>query len=85
MGKRVSTLTDYRWDAGKPGTLRNGTEWNGTGSNCCTILTWTLDMLRKIGVNIPGLSMYGELISRPVPATRTGQAPSRQYRATPRI
>ena len=26
--------------------------------------------------------MYGELISRPVPATKTGQAPSRQYRAT---
>ena len=39
------------------------------------------DMLRKIGV----ISMYGELISHPVPATKTGQAHSRQYRATPRI
>ena len=29
--------------------------------------------------------MYGELISRPVPATKTGQAPSRQYRATPSV
>ena len=61
----------------KPGTERN--------RNCCTIRTWTPDMLRKIGVNMPGLSMYGELISRPVPATKTGQAPSRQYRATPSI
>ena len=26
-----------------------------------------------------------ELISRPVPATKTGQAPSRQYRATPTV
>ena len=29
--------------------------------------------------------MYGELISCPVPATKTGQAPSRQYRATPSV
>ena len=29
--------------------------------------------------------MYGELISRPVPATKTGQAPSRQYKATPSV
>ena len=29
--------------------------------------------------------MYGELISRPVPATKTGQAPSRQYRTTPSV
>ena len=30
-------------------------------------------------------SRYGELISCPVPATKTGQAPSRQYRATPSV
>ena len=30
-------------------------------------------------------SMYGELISRPVTATKTGQASSRQYRATPSV
>ena len=29
--------------------------------------------------------MYGELISRPVPSTKTGQAPSRQCRATPSV
>ena len=62
-------------DAEKPGTLRNG-----TGSNCCTIQTWTPDMLQLI--NMPGSSIYGELISRPVPATMTGQAPSRQLRGT---
>ena len=49
---------------------RNGTERNETGSNCCTIRTCTPDMLWKIGVNMPGSSMYGELISRPVPAPR---------------
>jgi len=44
-------------------------------------------MLQKIGVNTPGLSMNGELISRPVlvPATNKGQAPSKQRRATPSI
>ena len=42
-------------------------------------------MLPKIGVNMPGLSMDGELISHPVPATKVGQAPSRQHRATPSI
>ena len=52
---------------------------NGTGSNCCTMQP---DMLWKIGVNMPGLSIYGELIS---PAMKTGQAPSRQYKATPSI
>ena len=30
-------------------------------------------------------SRYGELILRPVPATKTGQTPSRQYRATPSV
>ena len=29
--------------------------------------------------------MYGEFILRPVPATKTGQAPSRLYRATPSV
>ena len=29
--------------------------------------------------------MYGELTLRPVPATKTRQAPSRQYRATPSV
>ena len=52
------------WEAIKP--ERNGTERNRTGSNCCTIRTWTPDMLRKIGVNMPGSSMYGELILHPV-------------------
>ena len=42
-------------------------------------------MLWKIGVNMPGLSMYGELISHLVPATNMGQEPSRQLRATPSI
>ena len=32
---------------------------------------------------MPGLSMDGELISRPVPATKTGQAPNTQHRAAP--
>ena len=32
----------------------NRTEWNRTGSNCCTIRTWTPDMQWKIGVNMPG-------------------------------
>ena len=39
----------------------------------------------KNGVNMPGLSMDGELILRPVPATKTRQAPSTQHRATPSI
>ena len=41
----------------------------------------------KIGVNMPGLSMYGELISRlvHVPVTKMEQAPSRQHRGTPSI
>ena len=59
-------------------------------------------MLQKIGVNMPGLSLDGELISRPVPqiiyrlyilgilsmpvlATKTGQAPNTQHRAAPSI
>ena len=29
--------------------------------------------------------MYGEFILHPVPATKMGQAPSRQYRATPSV
>ena len=73
------------WEGIKPGTEWSEMERNGTGSNCCRIRTWTQDMLWKIGVNMPGLSMYGELISHPVPATKTGQAPSRQYRAPPSI
>ena len=36
-------------------------------------------------LNYVSSSRYGELISRPVPATKTGQAPSRQYRATPSV
>ena len=72
-----------RRDAENP--ERSGMGRNETGSNCCAIRTWTLDMLRKIGVNMPGLSMYKKLISHLVPATKTGQAPSRQYRATPTI
>ena len=55
------------------------------GSNCCTIQTWTPDMLWKISFNMPGLSMYEELILRPLLVTKTGQAPSRQRRATPSI
>ena len=47
--------------------IKSGTERNGTRSNCCTIQTRTPDILQKIGVNMPGLSMDGELISRPVP------------------
>ena len=39
----------------------------------------------KIGVNMPGLSMDGELISRPVPATKMGQAPDTQHRTIPSI
>ena len=42
-------------------------------------------MPRKIGVNMPGLSMDGELISRPLHATKTGQAPNTQHRAVPSI
>ena len=55
----------------------NGTKHNGTESEViCTIWTWTSDMLWKIGVNMPALSMDEELISCPVPATKTGQADS---------
>ena len=32
-----------------------------------------------------GLDIDSRIILRPVPATRTGQAPSRQYRATPSV
>ena len=64
---------------------QNGMEQNGAGSNCCTIRTWTLDMLKKSGINMPGLTMYGEMTSRPIPATKTGQAPRRQHRATPSV
>ena len=53
------------------------------GSNCCTIQTWTPDMLWKISFNMPGLSIYEELILRPLLVTKTGQAPSGQLRATP--
>ena len=61
---------------------RNGTERNGTGSNLYPIWMWTPDTHWKIGIN---MSAHRELISRPVPATKTGQAPSRQYRATPSV
>ena len=50
-----------------------------------TVRMLTPDMVRKVGVNIQGLSMYGEMILCPVPATKRGQAPSRQHRATPSI
>ena len=60
-------------------------EWNGTRSNCPITRISTPDMQWKIGVNMPGPSMYGELISCPVPATNKGQAPSRQLRATPSV
>ena len=65
--------------------IKPRTEWNGTRSNCCTIRTRTPDVLQKVGVNMPGLSMDRELILHPVPATKTGEEPSRQHRATPRI
>ena len=68
------------WKTGSYKT-RNGTERNGTVSNWCTIWTWTPDTRC---VNISS-ARYGELILRPVPATKTGQAPSRQYRATPSV
>ena len=70
-----TTLQNSEWEGIKPGTERKE-----TGSNCCTIRTWTPYMLWKIGV-----SMYGELILHPVPAMKTGQAPSRQHRVTPSI
>ena len=41
-----------------------------------------LDKHWKIGINV---SVHRELISHPVPATKTGQAYSRQYRATPSV
>ena len=49
-------------------------EWNR--SNCSIIWTRTPDMLRKIGVDMPGLSMDGELISRPVLATKADKHPA---------
>ena len=42
-------------------------------------------MLRKIGVKYARLINDGELISRPVPATKTRQAPNTQHRAAPSI
>ena len=42
-------------------------------------------MLWKVSVNMPGLSIYGELISHNVPAMKSGQVPSRQHKATPSI
>ena len=59
---------------------RSGTERNGTESNVAQYRRGHRICYRK-----SGLSMYRELISRSVPATKTGQAPSRQYRATSRI
>ena len=60
------------------GTEQNGTERNGTGSNWSTIQTWT-------PIRIGKLVLICQLISHPVPATKAGQAPSRQYRATPSV
>ena len=54
-------MSKAKWEGIKPRA-----EQNGTRSNCYTIRSWTPDMLWKIGVNMPGLSMYGELISHPV-------------------
>ena len=72
--RMATEQTSLSQDAGKPGTLRNRTEPEvivaqyGHGHRIC------------YGKLVSGLSMYGELISRPVPVTKTGQGPSRQYR-----
>ena len=62
----------------KPGTLRNGTERNGTEPE-------VIDAQYGRGHRIRVGKMYGELISRSVPATKTGQSPSRKYRAAPSL
>ena len=64
--------------------LRNGMERNETRSNWCTIQTWTLDTWLEISVDRRCLSVR-TLFSCSVTATKTGQTPSRQHRATPRI
>ena len=51
-------LCSHYGEALNPGW--NGTEWNGIGSNCCTIRTWTANTLWKIGVNMPGSSRCTE-------------------------
>ena len=58
------------WTRGGSYKTRNGTERNWKPDTRC--------------VNVSS-SRYGELILRPVPATKTGQASSRQYRAIPSV
>ena len=47
--KRREGASNYRtcwgWDAGKPGTVRNGTERNGTGSNYMAIINIIVEQL----------------------------------------
>ena len=57
---------------------RNGMEGNGTGSNYA-------QYRRRCRICNVLICQFGELISCPVPATKMGQAPSRQYRATPSV
>ena len=63
---------------------RSGTERNGTEPEVI-VAQYRRGHRICYGKLVLGISMYGELISRPVPATKTGQAPSRQYRAIPRV
>ena len=60
---------------------RSGTERNGT-----EVLDAQYGRVRRIcNGKYVSSSMYRELISRPMPATNTGQALSRRYRATPSV
>ena len=62
---------------------RSGTERNGTEPE---VIDAQYGHERRIRVGkYVSSSMYGELILRPILATKTGQAPSRQYRATPSV
>ena len=74
------------WD--NENETRNGTERNETEQNRKEpeVIDAQYGRGRGIcdGFNVSS-SMYGELILRPVPATKTGQAYSRQYRATPSV
>ena len=70
----------------RSGKERNGTERNGTERNGTEVIDAQYERGCRIRIEKLVLyvssSMYGELISRPVPTTKTGQAPSRQYRTT---
>ena len=68
-------------DAGKPGTLRNGTEWNGTEPEVIVVQYGRGSRTRgqKFALIRTAHFCVRTLISHSVTATKTGQAPTESY------